>query len=127
MTSTTTYDPAASADAPGEVLAAAREQRAIAAAAELRLFQLAVEWAALHSVDSLDQAALLAGHGLEDALPVAGAGAPLVAEFCIPEFATAIGKSHDAGRSYLGEAVETRYRLPRLWGQVVAGRVLVWR
>src|SRR5690242_17547633 len=97
-------------DTAGAVLAAVREDKAIADAAEVRLFQAAVEWAAMHSVASLGPAAVWEGE-----VPIAGEGAPLVAEFCVAELAAAIGKNTDAGRQYLGEAMEVRYRLPRLW------------
>ena len=33
----------------------------------------------------------------------------------------------DAGRQLLGDAVETRHRLPRVWAAVLAGRVPVWK
>ena len=59
-------------------------------------------------------------HG-ETGMPVAGPGAPLVAEFSVTEFAAAIGLSTEAGKAYLGEAVELRYRLPRLWSRVLKG------
>ena len=65
--------------------------------------------------------------GTEGELAIAGPGAPLVAEFCVPEFALAIGASTDSGHRYLGDAVETRYRLPRLWARVLAGEVPVWK
>jgi hypothetical protein len=109
-------------DTATAVLAAAREDKIAADAAEVRMFQRAVEWAAMHSVDSLGPAALWEGE-----LPIAGEGAPLVAEFCVAEFALAINKSTDAGQRYLGAAVEVRYRLPRVWALVVAGRLPVWR
>ena len=35
--------------------------------------------------------------------------------------------STGAGKRYLGDAVETRYRLPRLWKRVIAGEVPVWK
>ncbi|WP_212575509.1 DUF222 domain-containing protein, partial [Vibrio cholerae] len=54
-------------------------------------------------------------------------GAPLVAEFCVADFALAVGMTTDAGRNYLGDAVEVRHRLPRLWRRVMAGQVAVWR
>ena len=44
-----------------------------------------------------------------------------------PEFAAATAVSTDAGHRYLGDAVETRYRLPRLWARVLAGEVPVWK
>jgi hypothetical protein len=109
-------------DTASAVLAAAREETQAADMAEVRRFQLAVDWAAMHSVDSIGPAAVWEGE-----LPIAGDGAPLVAEFCVAEFALAIGKPTDAGRAYLGEAVEVRHRLPKLWRQVVAGRVPVWK
>src|SRR3954469_12256419 len=65
--------------------------------------------------------------GTEEELRIAGPGAPPVAEFCVAEFALAVGMSTAAGQRYLGDAVETRYRLPRLWGRVVAGQVPVWK
>ncbi len=35
--------------------------------------------------------------------------------------------STDAGKAYLGQAVELRYRLPRLWRRVVAGDLSAWK
>ena len=58
---------------------------------------------------------------------MAGAGAPLVAEFAVTEFAAAIGLSTDAGKRYVGNAVELRHRLPRLWRRVVAGDLVAWK
>jgi hypothetical protein len=109
-------------DTATAVLAAAREDKMTADAAEVRMFQRAADWAAMHSVDSLGPAALWEGE-----LPIAGEGAPLVAEFCVAEFALAVNKSTDAGQRYLGPAVEVRYRLPKIWALVVAGRLPVWR
>ncbi|MEP9361874.1 DUF222 domain-containing protein [Nocardioides sp. CN2-186] len=65
--------------------------------------------------------------GTECELAIAGPGAPLVAEFCVAELALALGMSTDAGKRYLGDAVETRYRLPRLWSRVMRGEVPVWK
>ena len=80
------------------------------------MLQAAVAWAAMHSVDSLAEAATVWDRG-ETGLPVAGPGAPLVAEFSVTEFAAAIGLSTEAGKAYLGEAVELRYRLRRVWSR----------
>ena len=38
-----------------------------------------------------------------------------MAEFCIAEFALAIGRSTDGGRAVVAAAVELKYRLPRVW------------
>ena len=80
----------------------------------------AVAWAAMHSVDSIDEAEMLVGSG-DQGMPLAGAGAPLVAEFAVTEFAAGIGLSTDAGKSYVGQALELRHRLPRVWRRVVRG------
>ena len=60
-------------------------------------------------------------------LAIAGEGAPLVAEFAIPELAAALGLSTDSGRNLIGRALEVKHRLPRLWRRVVDGEVPVWR
>ena len=83
-------------------------------AAEARLLQHAVDWAGMHSTDSIEDAAMLAGYG-DQGMPLAGAGAPLVAEFAVTEFAAAIGLSTEAGKRYVGHALELRHRLPRVW------------
>ena len=67
------------------------------------------------------EAATVWDHG-ETGMPVAGPGAPLVAEFSVTEFAAAIGLPTEAGKAYLGEAVELRYRLRRVWSRVDQGR-----
>ncbi|CAI9415842.1 HNH endonuclease signature motif containing protein [Nocardioides sp. T2.26MG-1] len=112
-------------DTPAEVLAALESTHSVLTDAEVGQFRLAAEWAAAHPVDALDDAATV--EGTEGELAIAGPGAPLVAEFCVADFALAVAMTTDAGRSYLGDAVEVRYRLPRLWARVMAGQVAVWR
>ena len=90
------------------------------------MLQAAVAWAAMHSVDSLAEAATVWDHG-DTGMPVAGPGAPLVAEFSVTEFAAAIGLPTEAGKAYLGEAVELRYRLSRVWSRVIKGDLPAWR
>jgi hypothetical protein len=121
-----TGSPAADLDTAAAVLAAVRGDRCLVDAGEARMLQAAVTWAGMHSVDSLDQAATVWDHG-ETGLPVAGPGAPLVAEFSVTEFAAAIGLPTEAGKAYLGEAVEIRYRLRRIWSRVVKGDLPAWR
>src|SRR6478609_974221 len=112
-------------DSPAGVLDAVREQHQVEQAAAIEKFRLAVEWAIMHPVESIIHAATV--DGTEDELAIAGPGAPLVAEFCVAELALALGMSTNAGKRYLGDAVETRYRLPRLWKRVIAGEVAVWK
>jgi len=110
-------------DDPSAVLAAVRFERSIADQAEANLLRLAVDWAAMHSADSIEDAACFG----DAPVPVAGPGAPLVAEFSIHEFASAIGLPTEVGKTYVGEAVELRYRLPRVWRRVERGDLQAWR
>ena len=110
-------------DSPAGVLAAARTRRAEADRAEAELVGLAVAWAVMHPAESIDDAETVSLRGFGDTpIPVAGPGAPLVAEF-----AAAVGLPTEAGKRYLGQAVELRYRLPRLWARVTAGDLAAWR
>ena len=114
-------------DTPAGVLAAVREDTAVVNTGEARRMLAAVAWAGMHSVDSITDAATYADFGGDTGMPVAGPGAPLVSEFSIVEFAAAIGLPTEAGKAYLGEAVELRYRLPKLWARVVAGDLQAWK
>src|SRR5688572_22040225 len=118
--------PTADLDTAAAVLEYARVRTATADRAEAEKLQAAVAWAAMHSVDSLAGAATVWDRG-ETGLPVAGPGAPLIGEFSVTEFAAAIGLPTEAGKAYLGEAVELRYRLPRLWARVILGDLPAWR
>lgn len=132
MEATTAAVPVGDLDAPAEVLAFAREQRASADRAEALLLQAAVVWAAQHPAESLEAAEVLRTSGYaggfgDTAVPVAGPGAPLVAEFSVAEFAAAVGLSTEAGKRYVGHAVELRHRLPRLWRRVTGGDLPAWK
>src|SRR3954470_3273945 len=112
-------------DTPAGVLAFARDSVARTYAAEVDKLHAAIAWAAMHSVDSMDDAACYPGFEAE--LALAGPGAPLVAEFAVAELAVALRVSTDAGRAFLGLAMELRYRLPRVWKRVTAGDLAPWR
>lgn len=110
------------------VLRAARADRTLADAAERRILSHAVDWAVIHRVtDPQDAAGWRTGELDAAPVPVAGPGAPLLGEWCVAEFAVALGMSTDAGKALLGEAVEIRYRLPRLWGRLVREELTAWR
>ena len=118
----------ADVDTAAAVLDSARGRRDSADRAEAELLQGAVAWAEMHSTDSLADAATITDRCfLEESLPIAGPGAPLIAEFSITEFAVAVGLSTEAGKAYLGEAVELRYRLPRVWKRVARGDLVAWK
>src|SRR4051812_44400809 len=112
-------------DTPAGVLSAVRDEVAAGMVVERNKMVLAIDWAAMHSVDSLDDAACYPGS--EGELTLAGPGAPLVAEFAVAELALALGITTGAARSYLGEAMEVRYRLPKVWRRMVSGDLPAWR
>ena len=84
----------------------------------------AVEWAAMHEPVPGDEAAWFVQG---EFLPIAGEGAPQVAEFAVAEFAAAIGLTTDSGKVLVGRAVEIAHRLPKLWKLLVAGKVAAWQ
>ncbi len=92
-------------------------------AAEARLLAHACAWADLHPAESIGDAVRFG----DTPVPVAGPGAPLVAEFCVAEFAAAVGLPTETGKAYLGEALELRHRLPRTWARVGSGDLAAWR
>ncbi|WZH53664.1 MAG: DUF222 domain-containing protein [Nocardioides alkalitolerans] len=117
---------------------AVRERTRAARVAEAAAFVAVGDWAAFHTSDAvvgdpitvlgewheIERAEALAG---DQFLELGGPGAPVVAEFCIGEVAAARGCSFDAARRLVGDAVELRYRLPRVHARVAAGEVDVWR
>lgn len=111
-------------DSASDLLAFAREQRRVADRAEADVFIAAATWADQHAADSI-------APGLADwdekALPLAGEGTPEVAEFCIAELAAVLGLTTHAGRALIGDALETRHRLPKVWSRVTGGTLQVWR
>lgn len=109
-----------------EVLAAALSRRRTADAAEAELLVLAAHWADLHPV--VEAAADgFPVPGMEQVVPLAGDGAPEVAEFAAAELAAVLGMSSHAGRCLVGDALELRHRLPRLWSRVLEGVLPAWR
>ena len=123
-----TASPTTPAGSAAAVLADAVAERQTADAAEARLLERAGEWADLHPPESIHDAATFpAPRGGEQEERIAGPGCPLVAEFCIPELAAALGMSTLAGKRLVGHALELRHRLPQLWAAVQTGRVQAWR
>jgi hypothetical protein len=110
------------------VLAAARRARATANAAEAEVRAQAVTWAQLHQVTEVDDAATWwAGRGQDTGIPIAGPGAPLVSEFAVAEFATALSLSVGSGRVLVAHALELAHRLPKIWARVQSGSLAPWR
>ncbi len=123
---TATAEGLAELDSPAGVLAFARDSRVAAIRAEADLLLAAATWAEQHPPESIEVSATWAPAG-DCPLPLAGEGAPLVAEFCIAEFALAIGRSTDSGRMVIAHALELKYRLPRHWTRMQSGEVEAWR
>ncbi|MBD8868177.1 HNH endonuclease signature motif containing protein [Nocardioides donggukensis] len=122
---TTTAPETDTADA---VLASARDLRRTADRAEAGLLVQACRWADLHPPEGIAPAATMSCRLFGDTgLPVAGVGAPEVAEFCVAEFASAVGLGTEAGKALIGEALELRHRLPNLWGRVQAEDLPAWK
>jgi hypothetical protein len=116
-----TTAPERQADSAIAVLAAVREARAAADREEVRILELALDWAAMHEPDATDPL------GFESAVLIAGEGTPEVGEFCAHELAVALHVSTDAGSSLIAEALELAHRLPRVWAKVKAGDLPPWR
>jgi hypothetical protein len=112
---------------PTDLLASIKASRELENAEAARQLTLAAAWADLHPPESIHDAAAFTVPGCEHEEPLAGEGAPLVAEFCVAELGTTLGISTTAAKKLIGHALELRHRLPRLWEQVHAGAVPAWR
>ncbi|HSF34480.1 MAG TPA: DUF222 domain-containing protein, partial [Nocardioides sp.] len=110
-----------------DLLAAIRQRRVDENRAAADQLLLAAQWADLHPPESIHDAAAFTAPGCEHEEPIAGEGCPLVAEFCIAELGGVLGVSTTAAKKLIGQALELRHRLPRLWAQVQAGRVPAWK
>jgi hypothetical protein len=92
--------------------------------AECQMLQLACAWADAHYLDS----------GTEEYQPLiqracawGGEGTPEVSEYCAAELGALLGTGIMAARSLIADALDVRYRLPRLWGRVQTGGVRAWQ
>jgi hypothetical protein len=112
---------------PADLLASIKASRDLEHAEAARQLTLAARWADLHPPESIHDAASFTVPGCEHEEPIAGEGAPLVAEFCVAELGGVLGISTTAAKKLIGHALELRHRLPRLWAQVHAGQVPAWR
>jgi hypothetical protein len=112
---------------PADLLASIKASRELENAEAARQLTLAAAWADLHPPESIHDAASFTVPGREHEEPIAGEGAPLVAEFCVAELGTVLGITSTAAKKLIGHALELRHRLPRLWDQVHVGLVPAWR
>ncbi|NPC95357.1 DUF222 domain-containing protein [Nocardioides sp. zg-DK7169] len=115
-------------DTPAAVLAFAQEQRAAVQRGEVMLLEAALVWASMHPEETVSDPVPSSGLVFgELAVPLAGEGTPLVAEFALLEFGAALGMSSDSARALVGDALELAHRLKRTWKLVRAGVVPVWK
>ena len=117
---------------PGRAVSAQALDRAAVAlearrAADVALVVAAVEWAEANPAGPGVEASGWGDPDLfgEGFLPLAGEGAPLVAEFAPVELGAVLGWTAAAAQVLMGDGLEIRYRLPRLWSLVLAHRVPV--
>ncbi|WP_148613432.1 HNH endonuclease [Nocardioides rubriscoriae] len=111
MTSTQTLlDPALAA------VAQARDWKRQSEVAEL---VAVLDWTGAHQVGD----ALVATPGLR----LGGVGCPVISEFDTWDLSCVLGQSADSCTTYVGNALELRHRLPRLWQRVLDLQVPVWR
>ena len=106
------------------------------------------EWADLHTTGALmpdlygtyshpDEEALQAAEdawtsrfgmpGADTMLELAGVGAPEVSDFAVTELSTALGRTRESGRLLVGDVVEAKHRLPKVWARMLVGQVTAWR
>ena len=136
------------AESTGDLLTEIRDLDKAADQADRDRFIAIAEWAERHSTGALlpdlygtfglpdDDAHTEAENawvsrfgmpGADTMLELAGPGAPEISEFAVIELAAALGRSTDSGRMLLSDAVEARYRLPKVWQRLLDGQVQVWR
>ncbi|MCW2760519.1 MAG: endonuclease [Marmoricola sp.] len=107
----------------------ARAARRAEQAAAFEQLELAHTWALLHPCPASQAPAHWGEPNLHDetVTPLAGPGAPWVAEFAPADLGAALGISLDAAKALVGDSLELTYRLPRLRDLAATGRVPVWR
>ncbi len=119
---TTGLDPLEQLDSAVQVMEFARVRQAVEERADRDVFLAAITWAERHPPESITDAATWKVPGFggpkDTGLPLAGAGAPTVAEFCIAELAAGLGRSTYWGREIVADGLELKYRLPRLFARV---------
>ena len=100
-------------DAPA-LLAASSEAVRARRAAEVRDLEVLAQWAAVHSADPTQEWDALVQPG--------GDGTPGVQDFCLGEIALARGTGVTATTNAMADVLDLVYRLPRTWGECLAGR-----
>ncbi|WP_139977846.1 HNH endonuclease signature motif containing protein [Nocardioides litoris] len=114
MTSSRLLEPALAA-----VADAHREKRRV----EVSELVAVLDWCTAHEVSEAEASI----HTMTPGLQLGGPGCPWVSEFDTHDLACVLGRSPDSCAAYVGNALELRHRLPRLWARVVGLEVPVWK
>jgi hypothetical protein len=101
-------------------LAAAEANEHTLITAETRRLQLAAHWADLHPGDAVADSRL---PGAEHPVRLGGDGTPTVADFAPAELGCVLKISDGSACRLIGDALDLRYRLPRIWMAAQAGQV----
>ncbi|MBA2560824.1 MAG: HNH endonuclease [Propionibacteriales bacterium] len=95
--------------------------------ADGRLLEVAAHYADLHGhVTTPTDPGGVSLPSMERLVPLGGAGTPEVAEFAPAELGAELAMSPCAAARLIGDALDLRHRLPRLWSRVLAGEVKSW-
>jgi Domain of unknown function (DUF222) len=106
-------------DAAGTLAAAeANEQTLIIA--ETRRLQIAAHWADLHPGEAVTESRL---PGTERPVRLGGDGTPTVGDFAAAELGCVLRMSDGAASRLIGDALDLRHRLPKVWVAAQAGQV----
>jgi hypothetical protein len=108
-------------DAAARLIAELHGTRVVA---ECRLLEMAAHWADLHSGPADPSEREVAGERLRTP---GGAGTPGVLEFAAAELGAQLETTTYAAWELMGDALDLRHRLPRLWTAVRGGHVRVWK
>jgi Domain of unknown function (DUF222) len=101
-------------------LAAAEANEHTLITAEVRRLQIAAHWADLHPGDAVVETRL---PGTEHPIQLGGDGTPTVADFAPAELGCVLRISDGSACRLIGDALDLRHRLPRIWAAALVGRV----
>jgi hypothetical protein len=105
-------------DAAG-TLAAAEDNEHLLITAETRRLHIAAHWADLHPGDAIAQSR---APGTEHPIRLGGDGTPTVADLAPAELGCALRISDGSASRLIGDALDLRHRLPKIWAAAVAGQ-----
>jgi hypothetical protein len=106
-------------DAAQTLVAAEANEHALITA-ETRRLQIAAHWADLHPGDAVVPSRL---PGSEHPVQLGGDGTPTVGDFAPAELGCVLRMSDGSASRLIGDALDLRHRLPKIWAAVLAGQV----